>query len=88
MKVLPTNGYVLCKNADDGKQSGASTFIYGIEDKKMPVYEVVDFSPNVKNADFAVGDKVIASSIPTMVALSDAEQYYLVKLEHIAGKIS
>lgn len=53
----------------------------------MPVYEVVDFSPSAKSADIAAGDKVIVCSVPTKVKLSDDEQYYLIKLEHIAGKI-
>lgn len=87
MKVLPENGYVLCKRVDDDKQDVKSFFIYDAEDDKMPVYEVVDFSPSAKSVDFAVGDKVIASSTPTKVKLSDDEQYYLIKLEHIAGKI-
>lgn len=88
MKVLPTNGYVLCKKVDNDKDDTKQAFIYGMEDEQMPVYEVVEFSPGVESVDFYVGDKVIACSTPTKVKLSDAEQYYLIKLEHIAGKIS
>lgn len=89
MKVLPTNGYVLCKKvSNDKNDDNKSFFIYGLEDEEMPVYEVVEFSPGAESADFYIGDKVIASSSPTKVKLSETEQYYLIKLEHIAGTIS
>lgn len=84
MKLKPQNDSVLCIRLNEPKRDTTEGGIF-FKKEELPEYKIVASRLKVDSA-FKEGDVIITNSIPTKLS-ADGTIYYIVKAEHIAGKI-
>ena len=85
MSFIPTNNTILCEQIEKSEsQADAGGFEYKSE--QLPKYKILKKSDDFELAGYEVGDVVITDSIPTKLK-SDDKELFLIRAEHVAGKV-
>ena len=85
MIPCPHNKTVICELANKAKhEEEVHGFVY--EQQDVPVFKVISVSQDLCD-EWKIGDLVLADCTPTKIVV-DSHDYYIIRSEHIAGKLS
>lgn len=84
-KAIPIKDYYLCEMSNEEEHFTDNSGIY-FKVEELPEYIIVEYSKELENPKYSVGDRIICRSTGTKLQLNDKVQY-LFNDEDIIGKV-